>query len=294
MGDPAGDAPPPVGAVGALGRFDVLPGHQRQQRQRLRCPLVQAPPRRSASMIVLASLTSAETRASRAALSSQAIRGLPGSSQSWAWHAAAISSAAPGTSRRTRRTAAISWVTVSWVATASSRTTESNARRVLPLSTPVCAITCPDRVEDPLRTVRGAQPVAPHRQRRRVEPSWSIGSPQATFHRRSQRSACHRLACRSRSCSVCSTSTEAITSPGTDGRPRPDGNRSANNPSGNTSPPMLGQERVHTARRHQMPHQRRRVQQLAGPHQIYPAPTHYRSDRSMRWITDTPNYSAVS
>jgi len=34
---------------------------------------------------------------------------------------AAITSAAPGTSRRTRRIAAINWVTVSWVATAPRR-----------------------------------------------------------------------------------------------------------------------------------------------------------------------------
>ena len=54
---------------------------------------------------------------------------------------AAITSAAPGTSRRTRRIAPISWVTVSWVATASSSTVESNARRVLPVSAPVWATT---------------------------------------------------------------------------------------------------------------------------------------------------------
>ena len=34
-GDLAGDPPPAVGAVGALGGFDVLPGDQRQQRHRL-------------------------------------------------------------------------------------------------------------------------------------------------------------------------------------------------------------------------------------------------------------------
>jgi NB-ARC domain/WD domain, G-beta repeat/APAF-1 helical domain len=50
--------------------------------------------------------------------------------------------AGPGTSRITRRTAAISWVTVSWVATASSSTVESSARRCLPASTPVAATTC--------------------------------------------------------------------------------------------------------------------------------------------------------
>jgi hypothetical protein len=54
---------------------------------------------------------------------------------------AAITAAAPGTSRPTRRLAAISWVTVSWVATASSSTVESSARRVFPDSTPVAAVT---------------------------------------------------------------------------------------------------------------------------------------------------------
>jgi hypothetical protein len=43
--------------------------------------------------------------------------------------------------RATRRIAAISWVTVSWVATASSSTVESSARRVLPESAPVAATT---------------------------------------------------------------------------------------------------------------------------------------------------------
>ena len=56
-------------------------------------------------------------------------------------HTAAICPAAPGTWRRTRRTAAISWVTVSWVATASARMVESTARRRRPLSTPVSSIT---------------------------------------------------------------------------------------------------------------------------------------------------------
>ena len=51
------------------------------------------------------------------------------------------SRSATGTSRATRRIAAISWVTVSWRATASSRIVESSARRVLPATTPVSAIT---------------------------------------------------------------------------------------------------------------------------------------------------------
>ena len=40
-----------------------------------------------------------------------------------------------------RRTAAMSWVTVSWVATASSSKVESSARRAFPLSTPVASTT---------------------------------------------------------------------------------------------------------------------------------------------------------
>ena len=39
-GDLAGNPPPPVGAVAALGRFHVLPGHQRQQPQRACCCLI--------------------------------------------------------------------------------------------------------------------------------------------------------------------------------------------------------------------------------------------------------------
>jgi hypothetical protein len=37
--------------------------------------------------------------------------------------------------------AATSWVTVSWVATASSRSVESSTRRRRPCSTPVCSTT---------------------------------------------------------------------------------------------------------------------------------------------------------
>ena len=59
---------------------------------------------------------------------------------------------APGTDRATRRIAAINWVTVSWVATASSRIVESNARRVLPVNTPVSATTA--------RTASGSTPRA--------------------------------------------------------------------------------------------------------------------------------------
>ena len=59
---------------------------------------------------------------------------------------------APGTTRRTRRIAAISWVTVSWVATASSSRVESRARRVLPFKTPVASIT--ERTASKIRSGR--------------------------------------------------------------------------------------------------------------------------------------------
>lgn len=56
----------------------------------------------------------------------------------------------------------------------------------------------------------------------------------ATFHRRSHRAA-SAVSRSDRSCSVCNTRIEAITDAGMDGRPLPEGNRSSNSPSGNTS-----------------------------------------------------------
>ena len=54
--------------------------------------------------------------------------------------------------RRTRRIAAMIWVTVSWVATASSSNVESSARRVLSLSTLVASIT--ERTASKIRSGR--------------------------------------------------------------------------------------------------------------------------------------------
>ncbi len=56
-------------------------------------------------------------------------------------HTTVICPAAPGTTRPTRRIAAMSWVMVSWVATASARIVESTAHRRLPFKTPVSPIT---------------------------------------------------------------------------------------------------------------------------------------------------------
>src|SRR3954451_3336793 len=145
-----------------------------------------------------------------------------------------MTSAAPGTSRPTRRIAAISWVTVSWVATASVRIVESSTRRVLPASTPVAATTSRTASK-----IRFGWCEAANRGRHQVSTvGWSavvpIGHPTAAFHRRSNVSA--SPASRSERCSsACSTSTEATTSPGTLGRPNREGNRSANIASGNSS-----------------------------------------------------------
>ena len=104
-------------------------------------------------------------------------------------HTAAICSAAPGTSRATRRTAETSWVTVSWVATASARIVESAARRRRPFSTPVSAIT----VLTASLTRCGRPDFAIRfRQYTSVEgsnPASSSAAPTAAFHRTSNRTA---------------------------------------------------------------------------------------------------------
>ena len=56
-------------------------------------------------------------------------------------HDSAITAAAPGTARAAFRIAAVSWVTVSWVATASSNTVESTSLLRRPRRIPVSAIT---------------------------------------------------------------------------------------------------------------------------------------------------------
>nr|AHE14803.1 hypothetical protein asmbl_3 [uncultured bacterium] len=74
----ARDAPPPVGAIGSFGGLDVLPGDQRQQRQRLPSPVVE---RRLAQRVHDHGgiAHNADTGASRAWSSSQAMAGLPAS-----------------------------------------------------------------------------------------------------------------------------------------------------------------------------------------------------------------------
>ena len=73
--------------------------------------------------------------------------------------------------------AAISWVTVSWVATASSRRVESRARRVFPFRTPVASINRAHGVEDPFRAIRLSQSGAPIGENGEIEPLVVKGKP---------------------------------------------------------------------------------------------------------------------
>ena len=104
-------------------------------------------------------------------------------------HTAAARSAAPGTSRATFRTAGTSWVTVSWVATASAKMVESTARRRRPRSTPVSWTT----TLTALLTRCGRSDFAIRfRQYTRDDgsnPASSSAAPVAAFHRTSNRTA---------------------------------------------------------------------------------------------------------
>ena len=103
-------------------------------------------------------------------------------------HTAAICSAATGTSCATRRIAETSWVTVSWVATASARIVESTARRRL-FSTLVCSTI--SRIASLTRCGRSVFAIRPRQYTSEdgSNPWSSIASPQATFHRTSNRTA---------------------------------------------------------------------------------------------------------
>jgi len=159
----------------------------------------------------------------------QAHTGLPGRSSSWA---ATSTWRACGTSRRTRRVAATSWVTVSWVATASPKIVESSPADPDPQH-PVASTTW--RTASKIRRGRSED-------RRRLrqdtstvgwKPSSSRRSPQATFQAMSRRNAL--IASRSdRPSSACSTITVATTSAGTDRYPPPLRVRSANSSAGNS------------------------------------------------------------
>ena len=148
-------------------------------------------------------------------------------------HTRLITPAAPGTTRATLPIAAISWVTVSWVATASSNTMESTQRLRRPRRIPVSAIT--SATASNTRSGRFETAIL-RRQYTSVDGSndiWVSDRPHATFHRISNFNA-SAVCASDRSCNSLRTSTEPTRSAGSDGRPVEDPNRSAMNESGNS------------------------------------------------------------
>jgi hypothetical protein len=100
-------------------------------------------------------------------------------------HTAAITPAAPGTTRAAFRTAATSWVTVSWVATASSKTVESTHRLRRPRKIPVCAITSATASKTRSGRSEAAIRLRQYTSVDGSKPTWSSDRPHATFHRMS-------------------------------------------------------------------------------------------------------------
>ena len=117
-------------------------------------------------------------------------------------------------------------------------------------------------------------------------------SPAAAFHATSVRSRAH--AARSdRPSNACNNSTDATTSPGTDGRPRPDSNRSSNIASGNNRPRCCANNACTEPSASRCPTHRRRVQQLPIRHRRA-LHTHIVPHRDHDREHPDPNCSAVS
>ena len=242
-----------------------------------------------------ASLTSAETSSSRAAGSSQAISGLPGrgvvmpAGAGRAWRRC---SAAPGTSRATRRIAAISWVTVSWRATASSRIVESSARRVLPGTAPVSATTSATTSKIALRAARGGQPAPPVGQRRRVERGVGDRQPARGLPPQIERQRLDRLPVRQPVQGLQHQHRGHHLRRHT--RAAPAGREQVGEQLRREQPaPVLGQEREHAARLQQMPRDRLHIQQLTLIIRATLHPTRIPA-RAPTARSDTPLCSAVS
>lgn len=149
---------------------------------------------------------------------------------------------------------------MSCVATASSRIVESNARRVLPASTPVSATT--SRTASKIRF--GAMELASRRRQYVNVVGWnaaaSTANPHAAFHRRSNVTA--SAASRSESpCNACSTSTVATTTPErSDGHARHE--QISEHHIREQLLPLPGQKSEHAARRQQMPRNRLNIHQI--------------------------------
>ena len=160
------------------------------------------------------------------------------------------------------------------VLAATRRPARSNRERaVLPGSTPVSVTTARTASK-----IRSGRPETRNRFRHYTStvgsnPSSVSDRPAATFQAMSMRSS-STTSRSDRPPSDCKTITVAITSAGTDGRPRPDGNKSANNTSGNRRRRCSAKNPPPT-RGHQIAAQRRRVQQLRfapscpAPHRLF-------------------------
>jgi hypothetical protein len=257
---PTSDPPPPVGAVGPLGRFDILPGDQRQQPQRLPGPVTE-----------LGVGQGADDRAGVVDQRRHQRR------------------AGPLVVPRDRRLARIVIVVPGALARDDPRGAGHHPAHLadrgdqlrhgvlsgdriiehhrvqrpprLPAQHPGLVNHRPDRVEDPVRPIRASQPTPPIRQRGRMEPLMIQRQPtrhlppQITPHR------LHRITIR-----------QVVQRLQHQHRRRHVGRQAR--PPGRTReqileqrrrkhlPAMLGQERENRTRRHQMTDQRGRVHQL--------------------------------
>ena len=111
------------------------------------------------------------------------------------------------------------------MATASAKIVESTARRRRPASTPVCSTI--SRIASLTRCGRPDLAIRPRQYTSEdgSNPASSIASPQATFHRTSNRTA-SAVSRSEKSCRDCSASTAAIRVASGDSRPNA-ANRSA-------------------------------------------------------------------
>ena len=126
------------------------------------------------------------------------------------------------------------------------------------------------RVADPVRAVRRRQPAPPVHQRRRSKPPMIEREPARRLPPQITAGRLGRLRVGVIIQHLQHHHRRHHTRRA-DGRPFPDGNRSAKSSSLNSSPAVRGQEREHAPRRHQMPHQCLRRPATAGPSALCPA-----------------------
>ncbi|MGW1784944.1 hypothetical protein ACWCQQ_38440 [Streptomyces sp. NPDC002143] len=221
VGGPAGDARAPVADVGVFGGLDVLAGDQGQDAQRVRGLL---------SQLLLGQMAQQPQRVTDQRVD-QLGAGLfivprdagltrVGAVMGSALHGHDL----VGTGNLTR-TAAMIWMTVSWVATSSSNTVESKARQFLPPRTPIAFTT--SRTASKMRLGRPGMAPAEVDQQRWVECHLVQTSPQAAFHLRSHPSS-WTVSKSEGPCRACSMIAAARICGGILGRPFAEGYMSAN------------------------------------------------------------------